>query len=75
MRKLVSFGLGLAIGAALGATMMILYAPVSGDQFKRNLKTGWQEAMDEARTAAEQRRLELEAELARKRGQIPRVLP
>ena len=75
MRKLLSFVLGIAIGAALGAAFMTLYAPVSGDQLKRNLKEGWDGAMQEARHASESRRAELEAELARRRGMGPKPLP
>jgi gas vesicle protein len=75
MRKLLSFGLGIAIGAVLGGTLMILIAPSSGDEFKRNLKLGYEETLEEARQASVQRRLELEAKLARMRGQGPVIVP
>lgn len=63
MRKLMSLGVGLGLGAAFGAAVVMLFAPVSGEQLVANLKQGWEETMDEARKASEQRRLELEAQL------------
>lgn len=75
MRQLVSLGVGLAVGAALGVTLAVLFAPTSGDKLKRNLKLGWEDAMDEARLASATRRAELEGELARKRGRGPLPTP
>lgn len=69
MRKLLSLMMGVGIGGAVGAVIVMLFAPTSGDQFIKNLKRGWAETMDEARAAREQRRQELEAELARIRSQ------
>jgi gas vesicle protein len=63
MRKLLSLLTGLGLGAAFGAAMVLLFAPTSGEQLVANLKQGWQETLDEARKASEQRRLELEAQL------------
>lgn len=75
MRQLVSLGVGLAVGAALGVTLAVLFAPTSGDKLKRNLKLGWEDAMDEARLASATRRAELEGELARRRGRGPLPTP
>jgi len=57
------------VGAAIGAALVMLLAPQSGDQFVASLKRGWEETMAEARTASQKRRLELQAELAAKRLQ------
>lgn len=74
MRTLLSWMIGLALGAALGATLVLLFAPTSGEQLVNRLKAGWEETMAEARQASEQRRRELEAELAQmqKKNQIRR---
>lgn len=64
MRTLLSWIIGFTLGAALGATLVMLFAPTSGEQLVGRLKSGWEETMAEARRASEQRRQELEAELA-----------
>lgn len=63
MRKLLSLVIGVGLGAAFGMALVMLFAPVSGEQLVANLKRGWDETMEEARKASEQRRLELEAQL------------
>lgn len=75
MRQLLSLGVGLAIGAAVGVTLAVLFAPSSGDRLKHNLKVGWVDAKEEARLAAATRRAELEADLARRRGRGPLPTP
>jgi gas vesicle protein len=74
MRTLLSWIIGLTLGAALGATLVLLFAPTSGEQLVSRLKTGWEETMAEARRASAQRRHELEAELAdlQKKHQVGR---
>lgn len=64
MRTLLSWIIGLTLGAALGATLVLLFAPTSGEKLINRLKAGWEETIAEARLASEQRRRELEAELA-----------
>lgn len=75
MRQLLSLGVGLTVGAAIGITLAILFAPTSGERLKHNLRLGWNEAMDEARLASVTRRAELEADLARRRGRGPLATP
>jgi gas vesicle protein len=67
MRKLLSLLLGFGVGVTIGAALVMLLAPQSGEQFLASLKRGWEETMEEARKASQQRRLELQAELAAKR--------
>ena len=74
MNKLISIALGLGIGAALGAALVLLFAPVSGDTLVKNLKAGYAETLDEARDAAEARRKELEEELKARRSEPMRAL-
>jgi gas vesicle protein len=68
MNKLFGLVFGFGLGAAIGAVMVMIFAPTTGDQLVVNLKRGWQESMQEARKASQQRRQELEAELARMRS-------
>ncbi len=75
MRKLLSLVIGTGLGAAVGVAIVSFFAPATGDQMVKNLKRGFAETMEEARKASEQRRLELEAELARRQGDIRQRLP
>lgn len=74
MNKLVSLAIGFGIGAAIGAALVLLFAPASGETLVRSLKEGYEETMEEARTAAEFRRKELEAELKIRRGEVTRAV-
>lgn len=67
MRKLLSLMIGFGVGAGIGAALVMMFAPEAGDRVIAELKRGWQETMAEARKASQQRRIELEAELAAKR--------
>ncbi len=64
MRKLLSWMLGLGLGAAAGALLVMLFAPASGQEIMASLQRGWAESLNEARRANSKRRAELEAELA-----------
>ena len=75
MRRLLSLVIGTGLGAVVGVAIVTLFAPTTGDQIINNLKRGFAETMEEARKASEQRRLELEAELQRRRGDIRQSLP
>lgn len=76
MKKLLSLALGLGLGAMVGASFVILFAPMPGSELIARVKRGWAETMDEARRASELRRAELEAELSQMRGKtLPRLPP
>jgi gas vesicle protein len=68
MSRLLGLVIGFIVGAALGATLVVLFSPVSGDQLVRSLKDGYTETMAEARSVSAQRRAELEAELKRRQS-------
>ena len=68
MRQILGLLIGFGLGAVIGFMLISLFAPQSGQQFAANLKRGFAETMDEARKASQQRRLELEAELASMRA-------
>lgn len=75
MRKLLSWTIGLTLGAVLGASLVMLFAPTSGEQLVRRLKQGWDASIEEARRANEQRRKELEAELSRMQKKAETAVP
>jgi gas vesicle protein len=65
MRKLLSFLLGIGLGAVAGVLLVTLFSPVSGREVRENLKDHYQNALDEARKASAAKRAELETELER----------
>jgi gas vesicle protein len=75
MNKLLSWMLGIGLGALVGALLVMLFAPASGQEIVAQLRRGWQATLAEARKANAERRAELEAELARRQGKTPPQLP
>ena len=75
MRKIISLSLGFGLGSAIGAAMVMLFSPTSGEQLVENIKRGYAETMAEARKASALRRAELEAELARMQAKNSPRLP
>jgi gas vesicle protein len=71
MRKIFSLGIGLLIGALIGAVLVMVFAPATGEKFRRYLIEGYRDAMDEARAASARRQLELNIELQRRQGKMP----
>jgi gas vesicle protein len=67
--------LGIGLGALVGALLVMLFAPASGQEIVAQLRHGWQATLAEARKANAERRAELEAELARRQGKTPPQLP
>ncbi|MEW6179246.1 MAG: YtxH domain-containing protein [Chloroflexota bacterium] len=67
MRRLTSFLVGLLIGGLVGGTLALLFAPSSGRQLQEQIGETIDRLSSEVRTAAEQRRKELEEELNRLR--------
>lgn len=72
MIRLASWLLGFSIGASFGALMVMLLVPATATEVRHRLRAGYQETMEASRLASQQRRHELEAELASKQG---RALP
>jgi gas vesicle protein len=63
MRKFLVFLAGMLIGAWTGAVLALLFAPKSGMELQRNIREGVERLVEEGKTAAEARRLELEEQL------------
>lgn len=64
MKAIKSWLVGAVMGSALGAILVVLFAPFSDKEARERLASGYRGAIDAAREAGRQRRAELEAELA-----------
>jgi gas vesicle protein len=63
MRRLLSFFAGAIMGGLVGATVAVLLAPASGEDLRTQLRERSIRLQDEIRSAANDRRAELEREL------------
>ena len=64
MRRLMFFLVGLLLGAALGATLALLLTPAPGKTLRRESRGRFDRAMQRAQVASDDRRKELESQLA-----------
>jgi gas vesicle protein len=64
MRQAINFILGVFMGGLVGATLAILFTPVSGENLRFQLQERSVQLKDEVKAVAEARRAELERELA-----------
>lgn len=71
MRVLGRWLMGFALGGGAAAVIVALFVPGTAQQVRARLRSGYQQALDEARRASAQRRAELEAELKQRQGQRP----
>jgi gas vesicle protein len=73
MKRLLTFVLGAASGALVGASIAILMAPASGDDLRGELRDRFGRLRDEIQGAANERRAELERQLSsmRQGNEIP----
>ncbi len=71
MSRLASFAGGLLSGGLLGTLIGLLFTPDSGDEMRRQLRTRYRNALAAGSAAAELKRLEMEADLARLTGAPP----
>lgn len=68
MQRVLSFFAGVLSGALVGATLMVLFTPASGESVRSDLKNRIQRLQEEMQGAATARRAEMEAQLARLRA-------
>lgn len=62
MNKLFSFLAGSMCGALVGAVTALLLTPASGEELRNNAAARWDMAVQDARLAMEERRVELETQ-------------
>lgn len=69
MNKLFSFLAGAICGALVGAVLVLLLTPASGEELRSTARSRWDKAMEEAQKAREetQRQLEVQFEQMKKR--------
>lgn len=63
MRKIFAFLAGLLLGFLTGGVVALLLTPESGPELKHRIQEGVQHLVEEGKSAAEARRLELESQL------------
>lgn len=68
MNKFLSFLSGALLGATIGATIALLLAPTSGKELQAQIRERRAYIEAEVRKAAEEKRAELEAQLAHLRA-------
>jgi gas vesicle protein len=65
MQKTINFLAGCLLGAALGAGLVILFAPQSGAETQQFLKDQFKDVIEEANKAREQTQADLKEQLAK----------
>jgi gas vesicle protein len=71
MKKAISFLSGAILGAMVGAAVAILLAPTSGDMLQQQIRGRIEAIQGEVRQASQERRKELEEQLASLRTPRP----
>jgi gas vesicle protein len=67
MQKTLSYLAGAVTGALVGATLVVLFTPASGETIRSDLRNRVDALRDQMKDAASDRRAELEAQLNRLR--------
>ena len=71
MRRLMFFAGGVLCGAVIGAAVVLLLTPSSGDAMRDDARHRFDDMLSEAKRASEQRRRELEEQLAQMTSPAP----
>lgn len=66
MRRLLAAVIGISLGTGAGVLLARWFAP-QAEQIKARLQQGWEETLDDARQASQQRKAEMLADLAARR--------
>ncbi len=64
MNRVISFLSGAVMGTLVGATLALLFTPASGEELRIKMQEQAQKIQDEVKSATENRRAELEEQLA-----------
>jgi len=64
MTRLFNFLFGLLLGGIIGASVVLLIAPQSGQETQQQFRARWDSILEEGRRAFAARRAELEARMA-----------
>ena len=67
MKNTMSFLIGAIIGGLVGGGLILLFTPYSGEDFRIEITNYTQKVSDEVRSAAQQKREELETQLTKLR--------
>lgn len=70
MKRIFAFMMGTMIGALVGATLAILLAPQSGDDLRGGMRERVRKLQEELKSAASNRKIELERQLANLRQPV-----
>lgn len=71
MKKVLNIFAGMVLGALVGVSLALLFAPESGEELQRRIEEWWAEVQAAGQKAAEQKRLELTAQLEEMRQPEP----
>jgi gas vesicle protein len=69
MNRLLSFLIGAMMGAIFGASVAVMFAPMSGQELQGQIRSRATNLQLEVKQAAADKRAELEAQLAHLRAQ------
>ncbi len=64
MKRAINFIVGFTFGSLIGATVVMLITPTSGNELRGQFQTRIAELQDEVKSAANARRAEMEEQLA-----------
>ncbi len=59
MRRMFGFLIGVCVGSLVGSTIALLMAPESGEELRSQIRERGQGFLNEVRSAADSRRIEL----------------
>ena len=72
MGKVANFLSGAILGAMVGAAVVVMLAPESGNKTRSSIQHYFESVIEEGRRAAAERRAELEAQFAQSKRVPPR---